>query len=117
MPIKANVESKPSEPRCRASCLKGLDDLFGGEHGIRLGRVIIRRNKADRGPALDKNSGMRVRAYGRPPMPRTALVSNNRKLRFAGHVVSDMNPALTILPCQHLRWIYLPDACIRTGRP
>jgi len=48
---------------------------------------------------------MRVRAYGRSPIPRTALVSNDRKLRFVGHVVSHTDPALAILPCQHLRRI------------
>jgi hypothetical protein len=64
---------------------KFLNELLGCKRGIRLRCVIIRRNKAGSRPAPDKKSGMRIRGYGRSPMPRTALVRHDRILGDVGH--------------------------------
>src|ERR1700731_3081383 len=65
------------------------DNLFGFKLGVRLGRRIIRRHKAGSRPAPDEKSGMRIRGYSRAPMPRSALVRDNRILRYVGHVASE----------------------------
>jgi hypothetical protein len=62
-------------------CLEFSDDFFGGKLGIRLGRKIIRGHDARYRLALDEGAGLPMRGYGRAPMPRPALVGNNRKLR------------------------------------
>src|SRR3984893_9908997 len=65
------------------------DNLFGFKLGVRLGRRIIRRHKAGSRPAPDENTGMRIRGYSRAPVPRSALVGDNRILRYVGHVASE----------------------------
>src|SRR5712664_2022848 len=73
----------------RTGCLKFPDDFFGCKLGLRLGRVIIRRHEASCRLASDEKSGMRMRRYSRAPVPRSALVGNNRKLRYFGQIGSD----------------------------
>src|SRR5260370_20166822 len=65
------------------------DNLFGCKLGVRLGHRIIRRHKAGSRPALDEKPGMRIRGYSRAPVPRSALVGDNRILRYVGHVASE----------------------------
>jgi hypothetical protein len=75
-----------------AGCLKFPDDFFGCKFGIGLGRGIIRRHEARSRPAPDEEPGMRMRGYGCAPVPRSALVGNNRKLRYLGQIASDNRP-------------------------
>ena len=76
----------------RTDCPKFPDDFFGCKLGIRLGHRIIRRHEASCRLASDEKSGMRIRGYGRAPMPRSALVGNNRILGYVGHFVSEHRP-------------------------
>src|SRR5260370_29261685 len=72
----------------RTGRLKFPDDFFGCKLGLGLGLVIIRRHEAGGRLAPDEKSGMRIRGYGRSPMSRSALVGNNRKLRYLGQIAS-----------------------------
>jgi len=68
------------------------DDFFGREFGFRLGRGIIRRHETGCCLAPDESAGLSIRGYGRAPMSRSALVSNNRKLRYLSHIASKSRP-------------------------
>jgi hypothetical protein len=68
------------------------DDLFGRKPGIRLGRKIVWGHDARYRLAEHEGAGWPMRGYGRAPMPRPALVGNNRKLRYLGHGASDNRP-------------------------
>jgi hypothetical protein len=72
--------------------LQRLDEFFGGEHGVGFGFGILARHNAGSRLAPNKRAGLRKWRYGRTPMARTPLVSDNRKLRLVGHVVSHNGP-------------------------
>src|ERR1700731_982812 len=76
----------------RTGCLKFPDDFFGCKLGIRLGDVIIRRHEASCRLPPDEKSRMRIRGYSRAPVPRSALVGNNRILSYLGQIASDNRP-------------------------
>src|SRR5229473_5293782 len=67
-------------------------DLFGCKLCFRLGRVVIWRHRAMHRVAPDGTSSRCLANKGRSPVPRFALVGNNRKLRYVGHVASDGIP-------------------------
>jgi hypothetical protein len=64
------------------------DDFFGREFGFCLGRGIIRGHETGCRLAPDESAGLSIRGYGRAPMSRSALVSNNRKLRYLSQIAS-----------------------------
>jgi hypothetical protein len=66
-------------------CLKFPDDFFGRQPGVGLGREIIRGHDTGYRLALDGSAGLPMRGYGRAPIPRSALVGNNRISRQFGH--------------------------------
>src|SRR5882762_5649461 len=76
----------------RVACLEFPDDFFRGKLGIRLGREIVRSDEAGCHSASDETAGLPIRSYGRAPISRSALVGNNRKLRYLGHVASVGRP-------------------------
>jgi hypothetical protein len=75
-----------------ALTLQFPDHLLGCKLGVRFGLEIIRRHEASCRLASDEKSGMRMRRYSRAPAPRSALVGNNRKLRYFGQIASDNRP-------------------------
>jgi hypothetical protein len=74
------------------SGLQFPDHLFGCKLSVGLGSEIVRRHNAGHGLAL--NFGVRSSngGYGRAPVTRSALIGNNRKLRYLGHVASGQRP-------------------------
>jgi hypothetical protein len=72
--------------------LKFLDDLFGREFSIRLGRKIVGRNDTKCCPALDESPGPPIGSHGRAPKARSALVGHNRKVGYLGQIASGNGP-------------------------
>ena len=56
------------------------------------GRVVIWRHSAMHRVAPAGTPSQRLANKGRSPVPRFALVGNNRKLRYLGHVASVTMP-------------------------
>src|ERR1700724_2924506 len=74
-----------------ATSLQSPDNLFACKLGGGLGRGIIRRHEA-KPLAPDDTLGARLGGNGRAPVPRPALVGNNRKFSYVGHVASENRP-------------------------
>src|ERR1700694_227742 len=68
------------------------DNPFGCKLGVRLGQGSIPRHDAGCRLAFNEGAWSPNRSHGRAPIPRSAVISNNRILRYVGHVASEGRP-------------------------